>query len=80
MSKEQEIAASPGDQWVLDVISKVRESHPLTDSNLFTLLGQLLQSDLSDRELTPANLKEVANTLVNRFVLTTAESEANNED
>ena len=80
MSKSQEIAGSLGDQWVLDVISKVRESHPLTDPNLFTLLEQLLQSDLSDRELTPATLKEVANTLVNRFVLTTAESEANNEN
>ena len=80
MSENQEITGGLGDQWVLDVISKVRESHPSTVSNVFTVLEQLLQSELSDRELTTANLKEVATTLVDSFVLKTTEPEANNED
>ena len=80
MSENQEITGGLGDQWVLDVISKVRESHPSTVYNVLTVLEQLLQSELSDRELTPANLKEVATTLVDSFVLKTTEPEANNED
>ena len=80
MSEDQEIAGGLEDQWVLDVISKVLESHPSIDSNVFTVLEQLLQSELSDRELTPANLKEVATTLVDSFVLKTTEPEVNNED
>ena len=39
-----------------------------------------MQSKLSDRELTPANLKEVATTLVDSFVLKTTKPEVNNED
>lgn len=80
MSENQEITGGLGDQWVLDVISKVREGHPSTVSNVLTALEQLLQSELSDRELTPANLKEVATTLVDSFVLKMTEPEANNED
>ena len=80
MSEDQEITGGLGDQWVLDVISKVQESHPSTVSNVFTVLEHLLQSELSDRELTTANLKEVATTLVDSFVLKTTEPEVNNED
>jgi hypothetical protein len=43
-------------------------------------MEQLLQSKLSDRELTQANLKEVATTLIDRFVLSTTQPEENNED
>ena len=80
MSEEQEITGGLKDQWVLDVISNVRDSHPSTVSDVFTVLEQLLQSELSDRDLTPANLKEVANTLIDRFVLKTTEPEVGNED
>ena len=80
MAGDQETTGGLGDQWVLDVISKVRESHPSTVSNVFKVLEQLLQSDLSDRELTPANLTEVATTLVDSFVVKTTEPEVNNED
>ena len=80
MPEDQEITGSLGDQWVLDVIGKVRESHPSTVSTVFKVFEQLLQSELSDRELTPANLKEVATTLVDSFVLKTTGPEINNEN
>ena len=80
MSEDQETTGGLGDKWVLEVISKVRESHTSTVSNVFTVLEGLLQSELSDRELTPTNLKEVATTLVDRFVLKTIEPEVNDED
>ena len=80
MSEDQEITGGIEDQWVLDVISNVRESHPSTVSNVFTVLEQLLLSKVSDRELTPANLKEIATTLIDSFVLKTTEPEIKNED
>ena len=80
MSEDQEITGDLVEQWVLDVISNVRNGHPSTDSNVLTTLEELLQSKLSDRELTPANLKEVATTLVDSFVLKTTEPEVNDED
>ena len=80
MSEEQETTGGPQDQWVSDVTKNVRDSYPETVSNVFTVMEQLLQSKLSDRELTQANLKEVATTLIDRFVLSTTQPEENNED
>ena len=80
MSEDQEITDDLGEQWVLDVISNVRNGHPPTDSNVLTTLEELLQNKLSDRELTPANLKEVATALIEEFVLKTTEPEPKNED
>ena len=80
MSEDQEITGCLGEQWVVDVISNVRNGHPSTDSNVFTRLEELLQSKLSDRELTPANLKEVATALIEEFVLKTTKPGTKNED
>ncbi len=80
MSEDQEITGCLGEQWVVDVISNVRNGHPSTDSKVFTTIEELLQSKLSDRELTPANLKEVATALIVKFVLKTTEPETKNED
>ena len=80
MSEHQKITGDQEEQWVLDVVSNVRNTHPLIDSNVLTTFEELLQINLSDRELTPANLKEVATTLIEEFVLKTTESETKNED
>ena len=80
MSEEKETTGSRPDQWISDVTKNVRDSYPETSSNAVTVMEQLLQSKLSDRELTPANLKEVATTLIDRFVLRTTPPEENNED
>ena len=57
MSKHQEITGVQEDQWVLDVVSNVRNAHPGTDSDVLTTFEDLLQVKLSDRALTPAKLK-----------------------
>ena len=80
MSKDQETTGGQGDQWVFDVINNVRDNHPETVSDVFTVVEQLLQGELSDRELTQANLKQVATSLIDRFVVKTTEPEENNED
>ena len=80
MSKHQEITGVQEDQWVLDVVSNVRNAHPGTDSDVLTTFEDLLQVKLSDRALTPANLKEVATAVIEEFVLKTTESETKNED
>lgn len=80
MSEDQEVTGGPGDQWVLDVISKVRDGHPAIASDVYTTLEELLQSKISDRNLTPANLKGVATTLVDSFILKATEPEVDNED
>ena len=80
MPKYQEIDGDLAEQWVLDAIKGVRNGNPSTNSNVLTALEELLQSTLSDRNLTRANLKKVATTLVDNFVLKTTEPEANDED
>ena len=80
MSEDQEITGGLGDQWVSNVISDARDSHPSISSDVFMVFEQMLHSKLSDRDLTPTNLREVATTLIRRFVLKTTEMEANNED
>ena len=80
MSEDQDITDDLVEQWVLDVINNVRNGHPSTESNVLTALEELLQSKLSDRELTPTNLKEVASTLVDNFVLRATGPEVNDED
>ena len=80
MSEDPEITGDLVEHWIPDVINNVRNGHPSTDSNVLTTLEDLLQSKLSDRELTTANLKEVATTLVDSFVLKTTKPEVNNED
>ena len=80
MPTNQEITGDLGDQWILDAISNVRNGHPATDPSVFTMLEELLQIKLSDRELTPANLKQVANTLIKEFVPDTIEPEIKHED
>ena len=80
MSECQEVTGDHEEQWFLDVVSNVRNAHPMTDSKVFATFEELLQANLSDRALTPANLKEVATTLIEEFVLKTTESETKNED
>ena len=80
MAKDQEITSDLGNQWISEVISKVRESHPSTDSNVFAVFERLLQNEFSDRDLTSANLKQVAITLADSFVLKKTDPEAIDED
>ena len=80
MSEDQEITGYLGEQWIVDAIDDVRMDCPSIDSIVLTRLEELLQDKLSDRGLTPANLRELSATLIEEFVLKTTEPETENED
>ena len=80
MPTDQENTGDFREQWIIDAISNVRNGHTATDPSVFTTLEALLQRKISDRDLTPANLREVANTLIEAFVPNTTEPETKNED
>ena len=80
MSEDQGFTGNLEKRWISDVISSVRNVHPSTDPIVFTTFEELLQTKLSDRELTPSNLKEMANALIQEFVLITTKPEVKDED
>ena len=75
MAKEQKSTSDSGDQWVSSLLKASRENNPLVADKVFARLEVLLQGQLSERDLTPANLKAVANQLIGDTVPKPPESE-----
>ena len=56
------------DDWVTTRITEASKRHPLVTEAVSSRMVQLLNAQLSDRHLTPANLKSVAAELIEDMV------------
>ena len=68
MTKEPESTSGSGDQWVSSLLKAVRENNPLVPDGVFDRLELLLKGQISEGDLTPTNLKLVAEQLIGEMV------------
>ena len=80
MSEKIESCSDSADQWVSNVISEARDSNPLVAEEVFTRIETLLEGQMSERNLTRANLKLVATQLLGVKVYGQSELEEKHED
>ena len=64
MAIEPESTKDSGDQWVSSLLKAARKDNPLVADGVFVRLRILLEGQLSERDLTPTNLKTVATQLI----------------
>ena len=64
MNEEPEYISESGDQWVSFVIDFARHSKPLVADGVLAKMELLLNGRMSQRDLTPAELKTVATELI----------------
>ena len=64
MTKEPESTGDSGDQWVSSLLKAARKDNSLVAEAVFARLEILLEGHLSERDLTPTNLKAVATQLI----------------
>lgn len=64
MAKEPGLTGISGDQWASSLLEAARKDNPLVTEAVFARLAVLLGGQLSERDLTPANLKAVATQLI----------------
>ena len=64
MAKEPESTKDSGAQWVSSLLKAARKDNPLVADGVFARLRILLEGQLSERDLTPTNLKTVATQLI----------------
>ena len=75
MDKEPDSAMDSGVHWVSSILKAARKDNPLVADRVFARLENLLEGQLSERDLSPANLKAVANQLIGDTVPTLPETE-----
>ena len=80
MPEEQDNTSKNGDRWVSHLINEARNSNPLVADGVFARMEFLLKGEVSELELTPANLKKVATQLIGDMVPKPAEPGRHNED
>ena len=68
MSEEPESTIDNSDQWVSDLITEAREYNPTVSDGVFTRLGTLLKGRISEKNLTPTELKTVATQLIGDMI------------
>ena len=68
MVKEPESKSDSGDQWVPSLLKAAQKDNPLVADEVFARLEILLEGQLSERDLTPTNLKVVATQLLGNTV------------
>ena len=64
MAEEQESTKDNADPWVSSLLEAARKDNPLVPESVFARLEILFGGQLTERELTPANLKAVATQLI----------------
>ena len=64
MAIEPECTKDSGNQWVSSLLKAARKDNPLVADGVFARLRILLEGQLSERDLTPTNLKTVATQLI----------------
>ena len=60
MNTEMDYTDQSLEDWILIVTQRARSEHPMVSERVHTTLEQLLKEQLSDRKLTPANLRKFA--------------------
>ena len=68
MTEEPKFTSESGDQWVSLVINEARNSNPLVAEGVLARIELLLKGEISERDLTPTNLKKVATQLIGDMV------------
>ena len=68
MTEESKYTSESGDQWVSHLINEARNSNPLVADAVFASMGFLLKGEISERDLTPTNLKKIATQLTGDMV------------
>ena len=68
MAKESESTSDSGDQWIPSLLKSARENNPLVADGVFAKLETLLKGQISERDLTPTNLKTIATQLIEDMV------------
>ena len=63
------------DQWISDVIAEARDDHPQLPANIVGRMELLLREDLSEKNMTPRSLKEVAGIILCEMAKSSTESE-----
>ena len=64
MANEPESTVDRGDQWVSSLLKAARKDNPLVADSVFARLEILFEGQLTERDLTPTNLKTVATQLI----------------
>ena len=64
MAEEPESVSISGDQWVSSLLKAARKDNPSVADGVFARLEILLKGQLSEKDLTPTNLKAVATQLI----------------
>ena len=75
MTEKQESSSNGGDQWVPVLLSEARNSNPSIPDGVWASMELLLKGQMSERELTQANLKAVATQLIGEMVPTSPQPE-----
>ena len=68
MAKEPESTNDNDDQWVSSLLRAARKDNPLVADSVFARLELLFEGQLTERDLTPTNLKAVATQLIGDMV------------
>ena len=64
MAQEPESTSNGGDQWISSLLKAAKKDNPMVADGVFARLEILLEGQLSERDLTPTNLKAVATQLI----------------
>ncbi len=75
MDKELDSSMDSGDHWVSSILKAARKDNPLVADGVFARLENLLGGQLSERDLNPTNIKDVATQLITDTVPTLLEPE-----
>ena len=73
-----QVPMSYDDHWVTTRITEVKKFHPLVTEAVLAQIVQLLEGQLSERQLTPAERKSVAGALIADMVPVPSNAEAQN--
>ena len=80
MTPETECSSDSTEDWISDVIARIRKNDLVVPENIYSSLEKLLREQISHRKLTPANLKDVADQLLNDMATDQPEPEEKHED
>lgn len=75
MTTEAEYTNHSSEDWILTVTQKARSMHPMVSKRVHATLEQSLKGQISDRKLTPMNLRKVAAKLLTEQDIQQPESE-----
>ena len=68
MTKDQDPTNDRRDQWVSSLLQSARKDNPLFAEAVFLRLDTLLKGQLSERDLTPTQLRTAATQLIEDMV------------